>query len=207
MFLDSPEVVNFQGDAVKMLMDYSEIYFGVKIENIPVLLFKHSISLITETFKGLTLLDIENSFKYSKIEKKQYTALTVEELINPIYKYFEKKKILKAEIDKINKLEKEKIDHIMKEKEFKKLAKLKYLKTLKTGVFEMDEFECNSIAVNFKDMFNQDQKNVIWIKAKTEFKKRSENANQFEIIPSAKRIFSRMIIEECIKKGFNYIEE
>ena len=89
MFIDSPKAKDLQGEAVKLLMDFSEIYFGVKIENIPVLLFKHSIELITETFKDITIQDIQNSYKYAKIEKKQYTALTVDELIDPICIYFE----------------------------------------------------------------------------------------------------------------------
>ena len=119
MFLESPKAKDLKGDVVKMLMDYSEIYFGIKIENIPVLLFKHSIDFIIEAFDDITIQDVENSFKYSKIEKKQYTALTVDELIDPIFKYFEKKKILLNEIEKIKRLESEKIDQIRKEKQFK----------------------------------------------------------------------------------------
>jgi len=207
MFLESPKAKDLKGDVVKMLMDYSEIYFGIKIENIPVLLFKHSIDFIIEAFDDITIQDVENSFKYSKIEKKQYTALTVDELIDPIFKYFEKKKILLNEIEKIKRLESEKIDQIRKEKQFKQHSKEKYIETLKTGIFEITEFECNAIAKNFKDSFNQEQKNKIWKKAQIEYRNRSKNAEKFELIPSAERIYSRMIIEESIKKGFKYIEE
>lgn len=207
MFIDSPKVVDFKGDAVKLLMDYTEIYFGVKIENVSVILYKHSIDFITEAFKDITIQDIENSFKHSKIEKKQYTLLTIDELIDPIFVYFEKKKIVKNEIEKIKRLESEKLIQIQKEKQFKEDSKKMYIETLKTGIFKMNEFQCNCIAKNFKDSIDQNIKNEIWKKAQIEYKNRSKLLNQFELIPSAERIYSRMIIEECLKKGIKYIEE
>ena len=220
MYLESTPCLNNQAEVMNILTTAVQILFGARLENINNQLFVQVYASITERFIGITIQDVQNSFKHAEIEKKQYTALTRDELLQPIKDYWKKKEHVQFEIDGCKAMEQKEIDSIQKEKDLKQLAKNKYIKSLKDGVMLLDEFESNCIARIFTDRLDQPKKDEIWKNAKSEYRKRNFEEDErmkehdpadgmfiTKLVPSEIRIYSRLFIEECLNKGYKYIQD
>ena len=206
----SPKCKDSQSETIDLLIQFTQVLYGLRVENLPVALWQASFEAICERFNGITIQDIQLAFRYSQIEKKAYQTLTRDELLEPIQTYWTGKLVLIAEINHFQNLSKEENEAIDKEMRFKEASKQKYFECLETGKWTGDEAEANSIARNFRDVFSQEIKNEIWIKAKQEYSKRKIEAetisNFFLSIPCAEHIFSRLIIEKCIENKTKWIE-
>ena len=78
---------------------------------------------------------------------------------------------------------------------------------MEAGHWIGDEFHADAIARNFSECFSQEDKNEFMRCAKIEFAQRKKAAedNQFELVPSWQKIFSRVFIEHCVKKRMKFI--
>ncbi len=203
MFKPSPYVIDSKVIVTNKLMNYCKILYGLTPENLPTELFKVVIKNICDSFPAITIQDIENSFEYTLIEKKQYTSLTRDELLQPIRDYWNTKIAIKVEIDKI---QREKYNEQLGQKkynDFISLSKKKYIESLDQKKCLLDEFESSAIAKHFANCLTKEEKSLIWSEAKNEYKDRSIEAenNRFGIVPSAEYIYSRLFIEKCIEKN------
>ena len=184
-------------------MNYCKILYGLTPENLPTELFKVVINHICENFPAITVQDVENSFEYTLIEKRQYTSLTRDELLQPIRDYWNTKIAIKVEIDKIQKEKHQEQIGKQKYNEFISMSKKKYIESLEQKKCLLDEFESSAIARHFADCLTKEEKAIIWAKARDEHRERSLEAenNRFGIVPSAEYIYSRLFIEKCIEKN------
>lgn len=207
MLSNSSKVEESREECLRILMSSSEILFGLRVENLAPELWEISFASICERFKGVTISDIQNSFRYAVIEKKAYQTLTRDELLQPISEYWKNKVILLNEIDLIRQKNEKEIQSIREENIFRQNAKEIYLKSLKAGHWIGDEFHADAIARNFSECFSQEDKNEFMRCAKIEFAQRKKAAedNQFELVPSWQKIFSRIFIEHCVKKQMKFI--
>jgi hypothetical protein len=203
MFEDSPLVLNSQVIVTNKLMNYCKILYGVTPENLPIELFKSVIKILIERFPQITVKDIENSFEYTIIEKREYTSLTRDELLQPIRDYWNTKILVKSQIDKIQKEKYNEQIGRQKYLQFISLCKQKYIDSLKEKKCLLDEFESSAIARNFSNCLNDTEKAMLWKQARIEYKERVEDSenNKFGIVPSAEKIYSRLFIEVCIHKN------
>lgn len=203
MFEDSPFVLDQQVVVTNKLMNYCKILFGVTPENLPIELFKSVIKILIERFPLITVKDIENSFENTIIEKREYTSLTRDELLQPIRDYWNTKIAIKSEIDKIQKEKHQEQIGRQKYIQFISLCKTKYIESLTQKKCLLDEFESSAIARHFANCLNSEEKSIIWAKARDEHRERSLEAenNRFGIVPSAQYIYSRLFIEKCIEKN------
>jgi hypothetical protein len=194
---------------IAILMSNARVLYGLNTDNLPVELWQVSFNAICERFNGIKVHDIQNAFKYSVIEKKAYTTLTRDELLQPISEYWSKRMILLSELEYFDKISNEEKEEINKDKEFKANAKQKYKNCLESGTWSGDEFEADAIARNFKDCFDQPFKDEIMQRAKNENFQRQKAAegNAFILIPSWRKIFSRIYIEECLKRRILFVED
>ena len=206
----SPKCAEDQSATIALLIKFTQVLYGLRVENLSVELWQASFESICERFKDITIQDVQLAFRYSQIEKKAYQTLTRDELLEPIQTYWTGKLVLIAEINHFQNLSKEENEAIDKEMRFKEASKQKYFDCLETGKWTGDEAEANSIARNFRDVFSQEIKNEIWLKAKQEYAKRKIDAEKissvFLSIPCAEHIFSRLIIERCIENKTKWIE-
>jgi hypothetical protein len=203
MFSPSPYVMDSKLIVTNKLMNYCKILYGLTPENLPTELFKVVIKNICDSFPAITVQDIENSFEYTLIEKRQYTSLTRDELLQPIRDYWNTKIAIKVEIDKIQKEKHQEQIGKQKYNEFISMSKKKYIESLEQKKCLLDEFESSAIARHFADCLTKEEKAIIWTEAKNEFRERSLEAenNRFGIVPSAEYIYSRLFIEKCIEKN------
>lgn len=208
MFNESELALNNRSQVIITLVNASQVLFGKNVENIPKILFDSSYQAIIDRFINITVDDIKNSYRDSIIEKKEYVSLTRDELIEPIKNYWNKKLKVQIEIDKCIRLSEEEKENEQKQIDFFNNSKEKYKESLMKGFNILDEYECNVIAIKFKDNFKQEVKNLIWIDAQKEYQERvKKEVSQFSIVPPARMIFSRMIIEKCISKKYKFIED
>lgn len=203
MFEDSPFVLDQQVLVTNKLMNYCKILYGVTPENLPIELFKSVIKILVERFPAITVKDIENSFEQTLIEKREYTSLTRDELLQPIRDYWNVKIAIKVEIDKIQKEKYQEQIGREKYKAFISLAKTKYIDSLAQKKCLLDEFESSAIARHFANCLDSEEKSILWNEARIEYKNRVEEAenNRFGIVPSAEKIYARLFIEKCIEKN------
>ena len=145
-------------EVIGILQQVCEIYYGLSPVNLNINLWLASFDAICERFKGITIQDIQNSYRYAEIEKKAYTTLTRDELINPIVEYWIKRNILLAEIEKIQNAKVEELQAVEADRNFKMKAKQLYIDSLNEGKWLGDEFEADAIARNFKEVLQQPEK-------------------------------------------------
>ena len=206
----SPKCADDQSATIALLIKFTQVLYGLRVENLSVELWQASFEAICERFKDITIQDVQLAFRYSQIEKKAYQTLTRDELLEPIQTYWTGKLVLIAEIKHFQNLSREENEAIEKELSFRQAAKQKYFDCLELGKWNGDEAEANSIARNFREVFSQEIKNEIWSKAKQEYAKRKIDAEKissvFVSIPCAEHIFSRLIIERCIENKTKWVE-
>ena len=207
MLSKSSKVEESREECLRILISSCEVLFGLRAENLTPELWNISFASICERFKGITIQDVQNSFRYAVIEKKAYQTLTRDELLQPISEYWKNKVILLNEIDLIRQKNEKEIDSIRKENLFRHEAKEIYLKSLEAGHWIGDEFHADAIARNFSECFSQEDKNEFMRCAKIEFSQRKKAAedNDFELVPSWQKIFSRDFIDHCVKKRMKFI--
>lgn len=209
---------NNEIEVIGILQQNCQVIYGLNPVNLNMNLWLASFDAICERFKDITIQDIQNSYRYAEIEKKAYTTLTRDELLQPVSEYWTKRNILLSEIKKLENAEVEELQAIEASREFVRQAKQKYLDSLIQGVWIGDEFEADAIARNFKDVLNQDEKNKIMHIAKLEEmerieKQKNDKANQMlkvvdqSIVPNWRKIFSRIYIETMIQKQIKFIQD
>lgn len=209
---------NNEIEVIGILQQNCQVIYGLNPVNLNKNLWLASFDAICERFKDITIQDIQNSYRYAEIEKKAYTTLTRDELIQPIFEYWTKRNILIAEIKKLENAKIEELQAIEASREFIRQSKQKYLDSLIQGVWLGDEFEADAIARNFKDVLKQEEKNEIMNLAKYEElerleKQKNDKANQMlstlnqSIVPSWRKIFSRIYIERMIEKQIKFIQD
>ena len=209
---------NNEIEVIGILQQNCQVIYGLNPVNLNKNLWLASFDAICERFKDITIQDIQNSYRYAEIEKKAYTTLTRDELLQPVSEYWTKRNILLSEIKKLENAEVEELQAIEASREFVRQAKKIYLYSLIQGVWLGDEFEADAIARNFKDVLNQDEKNKIMHIAKLEEierieKQKNDKANQMlkvvnqSIVPNWRKIFSRIYIETMIQKQIKFIQD
>lgn len=196
-----------ESTVIAFLIEYTEVIFGLRVENLSVTLWAAAYTAIIERFPNIQLHDIQNAYRFSVIEKRQYTTLTRDELIEPIANYWLKRNRLLAEIETIRKKEAAEILSLNNEIEFLENCKELYKESLAAGKWLGTEYEAAAIGKNFKDVFNQDRKNEFIKAAKLEYYNRSKlvTNTDFTIIPSWQKIYARLYLEELIKIKYKYI--
>lgn len=209
MFLDSPLVIDSRMHLEALLYDSIQVLFGVKPANLNNALLDSLFLAITDRFINITILDIQNSFRYAEIEKKQYVSLTRDEILQPIKDYWFKKGILISKIDQFDNKTKEEREEIEKAKIFKEEAKQLYLKSFKDEKFYLTEAHCSVIGANFAIHLTPERRAEIKIEAKKEHAERisKEKIVGYSIIPMWQWIFARIWIEECLNKGYKFIQD
>ena len=183
--------------------------YGVNIDNLETDFFDVVYNSIIENCKSISLVDLQEAFKSIVIEKRAFVSLTRDEILNPIKQYWIKKKIVISKLNKCMEEAKENMENMEKELIFYNQSKIIYIESLKNGVWLGDEFHANQIARNFKNLFTDESKKELWIKAQIEFNKRSDptqNEIYWSIIPKEK-IYADFMIQECIKLKINFIEK
>lgn len=192
-----------------LIIDIAKTIFGIVPESIEENLKISTFNAICERFNGITINDIALAFKTHVQEEKVY-VLTRDEFIKPIQKYWNKKMIVKREIDSQlqalqneQKKTEEAINH-------KKEAMSLYISDLEQGnkVYSGTAFHANTFARSFQDLFTQDQKDKIWDDVKRQY---VEMKYQFEqdkssfkqMPPSRDRLYALAIVNAALNRGIN----
>jgi hypothetical protein len=216
MLTESDVVTKEPNVTIEILGKVTSLLFGLNKENVNPDLYRTAYGKICETFIGCTVQDIRNAYNNAVIEKKAYTTLTRDELIQPIKDYWLKRQIVLSEFKKVESKVVEEINVKEKAIVFKTEAQQKYLHALNSDcIWRGTDIEAHQFARNFKDMFSQEDKDLIWKKAKEEFFKQLKSENnpilaEFNKIDAMKEkrclaIYSGMIVQEALNRNFNLI--
>ena len=68
----SPKCKDSQSETIDLLIQFTQVLYGLRVENLPVALWQASFEAICERFNGIAIQDIQLAFRYSQIEKKAY---------------------------------------------------------------------------------------------------------------------------------------
>jgi len=210
MLLESKPAINDESTVTAYLIEYAEVLFGLRVENLSLTLWPAAFTAICERFPGIQVHDIQAAFRYAEIEKRQYTTLTRDELIEPVRNYWNKKISVLQEIDAIRQKEQKEIESINNEIQFKQQAKEMYILALSTNkVWPGDEYQANAIARNMKNMLQQVDKTKLVADAKNEYISRTKQleGNPYGVVPHWEKIYSRLFLQECLNRGHKYVED
>lgn len=208
---DKSEKVSKDIDRLQKALNYIvECYFGLKFDKLNSDLFRLVSARIIQNHSEFTFSDLDLAYSDVVIEKKQGTTLTRDELMKPIEDFAKKKNIILLEISKMEKEFEEKAFEKKKEIEFFNESIEIYKDDLAKGNIEYSGTCFNAqtfAALKFAERFNQEEKNEIFAKAKTEYSKRMI---QFEDDPKVVKlppphvnfIFSKLIVDHALANCF-----
>lgn len=211
MLSESDPITKDPSVTIEILGKATTLLFGLNKENVHVDLYRTAFSKICETFIECTVQDIKNAYNDAVIEKKAFTTLTRDELIQPIRDYWQKKQVIKFELSKVEADVLKEIENKKAREKFRKESFDLYLSCLENGsLWTGTPMQANVFAINFKDMFSQDFKDEVWKNAQREFAETKEifTTNPIEgMLPPipAEWLFSRMIVDEALKRKFKLI--
>jgi hypothetical protein len=208
---DKTEKVSKDIDRLQKALNYIvECYFGLKFDKLNSDLFRLVSARIIQNHSEFTFSDLDLAYSDVIIEKKQGTTLTRDELMKPIEDFAKKKNIILLEISKMEKEFEEKAFEKKKEIEFFNESIEIYKDDLLKGNIEYSgtAFNAQTFAeLKFAERFNQEEKNEIFAKAKSEYSKRMI---QFEDDPKVVKlppphvnfIFSKLIVDHALANCF-----
>jgi hypothetical protein len=204
----APLCCEHEHQTIATLIQIAEVLYGVKPDNLIPDFWNMCFKAITERFSKLTILDLQNAFNCAQIEKKDYLRLTRDELLNPISEYWKKKGVILMEVENFRRKEVREIEAINQQKKFEQNSKELYLKSLGGTVFLGDEFEAWSIAKRFSHILSPERKTELATLAKNEYKIRldKEGDNFMSTVPNWEKIYSKLFLNECVKKNVLFIE-
>jgi hypothetical protein len=173
----------------RILVSASNMLFGISTEAINTDLINVCFKAICDRFKDITIEDVKNSYAMSEIEKKAYTTLTREELLQPIKEYLHKKNILISEMLEIEANER---------KEFEK----KQEAIIFLHVILQNQKEKNEQIV--ADSFTAELKKELWEsvckKRKEAEMKTNDFGNVLENLKDPKWLFAKELIDLYLLK-------
>lgn len=210
LFSDSPQLKQYEAHFCdSLIIDIAKTIFGIVPESIEENLKISTFNAICERFNGITINDIALAFKTHVQEEKVY-VLTRDEFIKPIQKYWNKKMIVKREIDsQLQALQNER-QKVSDAEQFKREAMRLYVSDLEQGnkAYSGTAFQANSFARAFADLFDDNQKKDMWIEAQREYKELNyqyqENANAFtQPPPPAEKLYALRMVNAALNRGIN----
>lgn len=184
-----------------------KVYFGLNPDNGNLdEVLALATQRITSRFPELTFEQLNISFSEAETTKREGVSLTVDELCGPIASFVRKIAIIRESIkEETQKEENERIEKEAAEK-FKTESRDLYLECLNGDkIWTGTEFQAHSFAYTFADRFIQQVKDGFWAEAKREYYQRREAINQNDSFalppPPPDKIFSRMIVEEALRRN------
>lgn len=192
-----------------MIIDIAKTIFGIVPESIEENLKISTFNAICERFVGITINDIGLAFKTHVQQEKVY-VLTRDEFIKPIQNYWNKKMIVKRELDlQLQAIENER-NKQQEAVQFKQDAMRLYIQDIEQGnkFYSGTAFQANTFARNFADLFDDNQKKDMWIESQREYRELNyqyqENANAFKQPPApAEKLYALRMVNAALNRGIN----
>jgi hypothetical protein len=184
LFIESPLLLNSKDWFENQFFVYvARSIYGVSPEQIDRITQESVFQAICERFESITINDIQIAFRTHTQTEKTYN-LTRDEFIAPIQTYWNKKLIVKNEVDlELNKL-KEIEENKRKVEQSYNEAKQLYFDSLENGVYLGDMFHASMIFENFKNILTIEEKKELLDKANNKYMDAKSNENEFNIVPN-----------------------
>ena len=186
-----------------------EIRYGLDSNNASTYLIDSIFDACVNIKEPLTIDDMKCCFNYVKIEKKAFQKITLDEFLEPIKDYTQKKQVARQIIidlqiaqDKIA-LEKQ------KEIDFYNEARELYKESLNGGEWLGDMFQAKVLARPFWDALYMDERKQIQLIATEKVKDAQTLAidNPLIIVPDKNFYLAQEVISHCVKQGKTFIQE
>ena len=223
---------------VTILARCCDVYFGLRANQVSTDLLNKAASILFDKYPHVTSTDIEHAFDRSTYEKKDWNGLKLSELMNPIYHWIGCRQKIVVDFeqhlkDEVKDNEDERLKGVYEEQSL-----CVYRESLREHMENIEVFEMNgeglrswkgtvfhakSIAEKyFAHQIDQQEKNVIWAKARERFFKENQKVQAlvdqkqpltqaligFTNTESHKlRIFSDEIIQRSIQMKLKPIEK
>lgn len=217
MLVDSPQLITVQTEFEDdVFFDICRVVFGINPEQVEDDSLRRAIfHAICERFIGITMNDIQEAFSRHEPSEKVY-VLCRKDFIAPIEKYWNKKNIIKIELKKqLEEIQEANLKHSKVDNFYNESIEL-YIKCLENREWTGTPFQANSFAkVSFAGRFSQEEKNVIYERAKQEVRTLlrqrdiaiKDGIDSFIPIPNDVQMFSQLVTIEACKRGLFIIKE
>lgn len=205
----SPDIEKLK--AVQQIIEnISEIYYGVRPGQLTDTMLIALASEIIQKFEDITLEDIGYAYeRYAVTPRSDWKAPTKEEYIKPLRMWWNQKLAIRYEFKKYRDEQAEKIEANQKRLLFIAESKRIYNDSVDALEWLGDIFNANAIAKDLLSVhLEPDIKSALWLQAKQkryELVKASEQLdglfNTELLSRTTVRIYSELIVLECIKNG------
>ena len=188
-----------------------EIRYGLDSNNASTYLIDSIFDACVNIKEPLTIDDMKCCFNYVKIEKKAFQKITLDEFLEPIKDYTQKKQvarqiIIDLQIDK-DKIALEKQKEIDFYNEARELYKLSVSQTYPEWLGDM--FQAKVLARPFWDALYMDERKEIQMIATEKIKDAQTLAidNPLIIVADKNFYLAQEVISHCVKQGKTFIQE
>lgn len=196
---------------IRELSSYPQLYFGTNPDNLPQGFISHTYKHISERFVGITMDDVKNAYAASEIVKKEFSGLSLEEMLQPIKDYWFKKQNLLSEIQEAENRESEKNKDLEKVQSFRLQVEETYRKSIEAGKWIGQGYEAEELAPDYAETLHIDVKKQIWREAQRQHREQKKAVGETKsgqvppMVEFEKHIYARLIMDECIKRKTNQI--
>lgn len=186
-----------------------EIRYGLDSNNASTYLIDSIFDACVNIKEPLTIDDMKCCFNYVKIEKKAFQKITLDEFLEPIKDYTQKKQVARQIIIDLQIAQGKIALEKQKEIDFYNEARDLYKQSLKGGQWLGDMFQAKVLARPFWDALYMDERKHIQMIATEKVKEAQTLAidNPLIIVPDKNFYLAQEVISHCVKQGKTFIQE
>lgn len=201
MFEKSPLAVSNRIGVEEILTDSICVLFGVNVDSISQELLESIFQAISDRFIGIKVNDIQEAFRTSQIEKKQYVSISRDEVIEPIFTYWRKKQFILSSMKDLEQKEIEENEEILKVETFKNEAIRVFEVSIENKKWLGDPFQAIIIAPDVAINIHARIKKVLWRASEFEYdRNKTQTFFDAENPLNEKRIYAHKIMLYYCKK-------
>lgn len=188
------------------MKDILEVRYGLDFEKQTNALIDGVYQALIHTTERLSIDDLRSCFNYCKIEKKQFSKITVDEFMEPVLDYIRKKQVARICVQEANIARVKEIAQAEAEHQFFLGAKALYFESLKAGEWKGDMFQARVIAKKFymrlKEWHDEikDEAKDAWLRQK------HQDEGKVTVTPDKLYFLGQSTVRKAVEFGLKWVE-
>ena len=192
--------------AESLIQSILELRYGLDFENQNKTIIAAIYDCLLTVQENLTIDDLRSCFNYSKIEKKPFSKMTVDEFMLPVHEYVKNKQVARICIQEEHIAHVKEIAQAEAAEQFYLGAKALYFESLKAGEWKGDMFQARVIAKKFymrlKEWHDEikDEAKDAWLRQK------HQDEERVTVTPDKLYFLAQSTVSKAVEFGLKWVE-
>lgn len=192
--------------AESLIQSILELRYGLDFENQNKTIIAAIYDCLLTVQENLTIDDLRSCFNYSKIEKKPFSKMTVDEFMLPVHEYVKNKQVARICIQEEHIAYVKELAQAEAAEQFYLGAKALYFESLKAGEWKGDMFQARVIAKKFymrmKEWHDEikDEAKDAWLRQK------HQDEDKVTVTPDKLYFLAQSTVSKAVEFGLKWVE-